>query len=143
MSECDKARRAGTNRVLRFLASGGANTLVTWAVYSLLLLILPYRWSYTIAYALGIGLAYVLYRYYVFGRSGGRSAPLWVALIYLLQYLLGLALVSLWVQILEAPVILAPLFAVAVSLPLTYTLNRWVFRLREHAGAEASQDPTP
>jgi putative flippase GtrA len=117
--------------VLRFLASGAANTLITWAVYAALLLVLPYRWSYTLAYALGIGLAYLLYRYYVFGRSGGRLGPLWVALIYLLQYLLGLALVSFWVQVLLAPIVLAPLFAVAVSLPLTYGLNRWVFRTRE------------
>lgn len=121
--------------VLRFLASGAVNTLLTWAVYALLLLVLPYRWSYTIAYALGIGLAYLLYRYYVFGRSGGRAGPLWVALIYLLQYLLGLGLVSLWVQVLAAPVVLAPLFAVAVSLPLTYLLNRWVFRARPPGGA--------
>jgi putative flippase GtrA len=122
--------------VLRFLASGAANTLVTWAVYAALLLVLPYRWSYTIAYALGIGLAYVLYRYYVFNQSGGRLGPVWVTMIYLLQYLLGLALVSFWVGVLTAPPVLAPLFAVAVSLPLTYLLNRWVFRTRGADGAE-------
>lgn len=125
--------------VLRFLASGAVNTLVTWAVYAALLLVLPYRLSYTIAYALGIAIAYLLYRYYVFNRSGGRLGPLWVAAIYLLQYLLGLALVSFWVQVLAAPVVLAPLFAVAVSLPLTYLLNRWVFRTR---GAQ-SREPNP
>ena len=135
MSENGTAHGQGMGSVVRFLASGGVNTLLTWGVYYLLLNILSYRWSYTVAYALGIALAYVLYRFYVFRRSGGRAAPLWVALIYLLQYLMGLALVSLWVQLLGAPVALAPLFAVAVSLPLTYLLNRWVFRPRSHAGA--------
>ena len=48
----------------------------------------------------GIVLAYVLYRYFVFGHSGGRYGPVWVALIYLGQYLLGLALVSFWVEVL-------------------------------------------
>ena len=129
--------------IVRFLASGGVNTLVTWAVYYLLLNIFSYRWSYTIAYALGIALAYFLYRFYVFRRPGGRAAPLWVGLIYLLQYLLGLALVSLWVQVLGAPVALAPLFAVALSLPLTYLLNRWVFRPREHAGAANARPSRP
>lgn len=122
---------------LKFMASGAFNTLATYALYVVLLSFLPYRWSYTIAYASGIGLAYVLYRYYVFGRSGGRYGPLWVALIYLLQYLVGLALVSLWVQVFGAPELWAPIFAVAVSMPLTFVLNRWVFRSAGGAAASA------
>jgi len=137
------ALQARGKSVLRFLASGAVNTLLTWAVYAALLQVLPYRWSYTVAYALGIVLAYLLYRYYVFGRSGGRTGPVWVALIYLLQYLLGLGLVSFWVQVLAAPVVLAPLFAVAVSLPLTYLLNRWVFRRRPDAEAPSCHSPLP
>jgi putative flippase GtrA len=61
-------------------------------------------------------------------------------LIYLLQYLLGLALVSLWVQVFEAPALWAPVFAVAVSMPLTYVLNRWVFRFQGGAAVEAASN---
>lgn len=114
--------------VLRFIASGAFNTLVTYLVYLALLAVLPYRWSYTAAYALGIVLAYFLYRHFVFAREAVRYGPLWVALIYLLQYLLGLALVDVWVRLLHAPAVLAPAFAVLVSLPLTFLLNRRVFR---------------
>lgn len=114
--------------VLKFLASGAFNTGATYLVYLALLPVLPYRWSYTISYLLGIAMAYMLYRYFVFGTSAGRFGPVWVTLIYLLQYLAGLALVSFWVQGLQAPSILAPAFAVAVTLPLTYVLNRRVFR---------------
>ena len=115
---------------LKFIASGAFNTLLTYAAYLALLPLLPYRWSYTASYALGIVLAYVLYRYFVFGRSGGRYGPFWVALIYLGQYLLGLALVSLWVEILDAPQRWAPAFSIAVLIPVSYVLNRWVFRPR-------------
>lgn len=119
--------------LLKFIASGAFNTLATYLLYLALLPLLPYRWSYTISYIAGIALAYVLYRYVVFGGSGGRYGPLWVALIYLLQYLLGLALVSFWVQILEGPPVWAPAFAVAVATPLSYILNRSVFRDKNHA----------
>jgi putative flippase GtrA len=112
----------------RFLTSGAFNTLATYVLYLALLPVLPYRWSYTIAYATGIVLAYLLYRYLVFGSSGGRYGPLWVALIYFFQYLLGLALVSFWVQVLGAPALWAPAFAIAIATPLSYLLNRWVFR---------------
>lgn len=126
---------------LKFLASGAFNTLVTYLAYLALLVVLPYRWSYTIAYVLGIALAYVLYRYFVFGRSAGPYGPVWVALVYLLQYVLGLGLVSLWGQVLGGPVFWAPAFAIAVSLPLTFALNRWVFRGR-HKKSDAGAAST-
>jgi putative flippase GtrA len=95
---------------------------------------MPYRWSYSLSYATGILLAYLLYRHVVFGNSGGRYGPLWVALIYLGQYLLGLGLVSLWVETLRAPASWAPAFSIAILVPISYVLNRWVFRpRREHA----------
>jgi putative flippase GtrA len=112
---------------VRFLGSGGFNTLVTWLLYLALLRRLPYAASFTIAFACGIALAYVLNRYVVFREGGGAAAPLWVALIYFGQYLANLGLVSLWVEALDLPVALAPLFAVAATLPLTFLLNRIVF----------------
>lgn len=122
---------AASSPLLKFIASGVFNTLATYLVYLVLLRVLPYWWSYTIAYLSGIALAYVLYRYVVFRRTGGRSGPLWVVLIYLLQYFLGLGLVSFWIRILQAPEFWAPAFAVAVATPLSYGLNRWVFRDRQ------------
>lgn len=113
---------------LKFLASGAMNTLASYVLYLVLLSFLPYRWSYTISYLLGIALAYVLYRYFVFGRAARSYGVLWVVLIYLLQYLLGLGLVSFWVQLLGGTDIWAPVFAAAVSMPIAYLLNRWVFR---------------
>ena len=123
---------------LKFVASGAFNTLASYGAYLALLPFLPYRWSYTLSYALGIVLAYVLYRYFVFGHSGGRYGPLWVGLIYLGQYLLGLALVSLWVEVLGAAPLWAPAFSIAILVPVSYALNRWVFRPR--AGAAGGGD---
>ncbi len=112
----------------RFLASGAFNTLASYGVYLVLLQIWPYWISYTIAFASGIVLAYLLNRYFVFRASGGRYGPVLVLLIYIGQFVLGLVLVSAWVQWIGGPVALAPLFSVALSLPLTFILNRKVFR---------------
>ena len=119
------------NSLLRFLASGAANTLASYALYLLLLRFIPYQWAYSLAYAAGVALAYVLYRYYVFKASGGKLGPMLVVMIYCLQYCLGLGLVSIWGQWLGLPVVFAPVFAIALSMPVTYVLNRSVFRHRE------------
>lgn len=125
----DPADLAGLGRTaLRFGLSGGLNTVLTWGLYGLLLRWLPYGWSYSLAFAAGIALAYALGRYLVFRRPGVRGGPLWVALIYLGQYLLGLALVQVWVAWWQAPALWAPLFATALSLPLNFLLQRQVFR---------------
>jgi putative flippase GtrA len=119
-----------TRSFARFVASGVFNTLATYLVYLALLRVLPYHWSYTLAYAAGIVLAYALYRFFVFQRSGGRTAPLWVVGIHGVQYLLGLALVSLWCVGLDLPPPWAPAFALAFQVPLTFLASRWVFRDR-------------
>ncbi|TWO67916.1 GtrA family protein [Caenimonas sedimenti] len=123
---------------IRFVASGVFNTAFTYLVYLGLLRVLPYHWSYTLSYASGIVLAYALYRFFVFRRSGGRTAPLWVVAIHGAQYLLGLALVSLWCQVLELPAEWAPAFALAIQVPLTFLASRWVFRDRAPAGSGGS-----
>jgi putative flippase GtrA len=112
---------------IRFLASGAFNTLATYAAYIGLLNVFSYRWSYTISYAAGIALAYVLSRYVVFKQSGGRFGVVWLALIYVLQYAAGIVLVHIWVEELDAQPVFAPAFAIAISMPITYLLSRLVF----------------
>jgi len=114
----------------RFLASGMLNTLASYALYLLLLYFMAYDWAYSISWLVGIGVSYGLQRYYVFRQTGGRFGLLWVCAIYLAQYLLGLALVALWVRGWGLPQIWAPAFAIMVSFPLTYLASRRVFRAR-------------
>lgn len=111
----------------RFLISGASTTGVSLIVYWVLLRYFPYQWSYTLGYISGIGVAYLLYRYFVFKKSAGKFGLLWVSLVYLLQYLLGLGLVSIWVKVWLAPEFLAPIFSVIVSVPITFLLNRFIF----------------
>lgn len=115
--------------LLRFLVAGGANTLITYAVYLAALWWLGWSYvsSYSLAYALGMALAYAFNRHFVFKAHRGWWSVLLMPAIYASQYLLGLLLVWLWVSQLGGWPELAPLVAIAGSLPLTFLLSRWVF----------------
>lgn len=112
---------------LRYLAAGGANTLVTWALYLGLLQVLDYRLAYVLAFVAGIGLSFVLLRHLVFARPGKRHSLAWLAASQVLQLGLGLAVVQVWVGWLHAPAWLAPLAAIAVCVPLMFFIQRWIF----------------
>lgn len=111
----------------RFLVSGAFNTLLTYALYLLLLAPLGHRWAYTAVFAAGIALAYGLNRVFVFRAHAGWRSALAMPLIYGLQYALGLAVVALWVEWLGWPAVVAPLAAIALTLPVTYGLSRLAF----------------
>lgn len=121
----------------RFVLSGAFNTAVTYALYLGLLAVFPYWFSYSAAYASGILLAYYLSRHFVFGTSPSGARLLAFPLVYVVQYLLGLALAFLWVDVLHMPATLAPLAALTVTLPVTFVLTRWVF----HGGAARASRP--
>lgn len=48
-------------------------------------------------------------------------------LVYVAQYALGIFIIWFWVKKLLLPEYLAPLAAIAISLPLTYMLTKLVF----------------
>lgn len=116
-----------SNVFSRFLLSGGFNTAVTYLLYILLLFILPYKISYTIAFVTGIALAYILNCWFVFRTTVNQHTLLWFPIIYLIQYLIGIAMVALWVDILNWTPLIAPIAAISVTVPLMFILTQWLF----------------
>lgn len=119
---------------IRFLLSGGFNTAVTYALYLVLLQFFPYWLSYTLTFAFGIGLAYALSRYFVFGLPQAGKRIFLFPLVYLGQYLAGLLIAFVWVDVLLWHPSLAPLASMTVTIPITYILTKWVFNASEEAG---------
>lgn len=111
-------------RGARFLAFGLLNTLVTYAIYWVLVAWMHPQAAYALVFALGIGIAYVGNAAWVF-RSRLRWSTLfpYVAL-YLGQYLANAAAV----HVLTQEVHLGPRVALALSLavvtPLSFLLNQ-------------------
>ncbi len=113
---------------LRFLIAGAVNTATTYAVYLALLLWLHYTLAYTIAYVAGIALAYWLSTWYVFKVRRSKRGMLLFPLVYVIQYLVGVATLQLAVKILSIPQQYALLVSIAVTVPITFVLSRLVLK---------------
>jgi putative flippase GtrA len=111
----------------RFLVSGGFNTALTYGIYLILLLVLPYKSSYTISYLTGILLAYILNRFFVFRSHRGLQSALLLPLIYGIQYILSMLILWCWVEKFGLNEKVAPLAAIALTLPITFIFSRLAF----------------
>lgn len=112
---------------LRFLLAGGLNTAVTYAIYLGLLKFTSYQISYAIAFVGGIVISYVLGRVFVFKSHQGLRSAIMLPLVYLIQYVIGAAVVWAWVSLLHQQPALAPAISIMATLPLTYFLSKLAF----------------
>jgi putative flippase GtrA len=114
-------------RFFRFILSCGLNTAITYGIYLLLLQQTSYQISYTIAYVSGIAISYLLNRVFVFREHRGLRSLLLFPLVYVTQYGFGMLILWLWIDMAGLNDKIAPLVVVAMTLPLTYVLSRFVF----------------
>lgn len=130
-----KPAKAGTQPLgkmagefFRFLVMGGANTIVAYAIYLLLLNWMRYEFAYTIGYAIGIAMAYVLSSRFVFRQPFRRRSAARFPLVYVAQFLVSFVLLRIAVEWLRVPEWLALGFAVVATIPVTFVLSRWIIR---------------
>lgn len=119
--------RFSENRAVRFLFSGGLNTITTYAIYLLLLNRFSYQQSYTVAFIAGILMSYFANRFFVFKAHQGIKTVLLFPLVYLLQYLIGLIVLWLWIDFFDLSPQFGPLITILVSLPVTYVVSKVFF----------------
>jgi putative flippase GtrA len=110
----------------RFLIAGGFNTALGYALYLLFNLYVDYRAAYSISFACGVLVSYLLNSLYVFrvGLAWKRLA-LYPA-VYVVQYLAGVLTIWLLVARLRVAEAYAPLAAIVVTLPLTFLVSRYL-----------------
>jgi putative flippase GtrA len=125
----DKLRQLiGNTEAIRFLLVGGLNTGVTFVLFLALCWVMPAPAAYTATYIAGIALSYVLNSLFVFGTDLSLRTALRFPLVYLVQYLYGLAVVSALTGWLRVPNAAAIAVVIVTSLPLTYVLSRMALR---------------
>jgi putative flippase GtrA len=115
-----------SHEFVRFLFVGFANTAITYVIYVVLALVVPYAVAYTITTALGIFISYILNARFVFRRKLSLVAALQYPIVYLTQYVLGLLLLYLLVEKADMSKFLAPIVIVAATVPVTFVLSRFV-----------------
>ncbi|WP_213601089.1 GtrA family protein [Pseudoxanthomonas japonensis] len=109
---------------VRFLIGGGANTLLSYVLYWVLLLWMPYAWAYTISYALAILSGFAISTWFVFRASWSWLNLAAFPLVHVANYLASLFVVWMAVEILKVPKAIAPLIATVVVLPMNFILTR-------------------
>lgn len=115
-------------QVRRFLGVGAVNTVLTFIIYEVLVLITSYRVAYTISFVAGVCFATVAQSIIVF-RARLRFWPVvrFVA-FYLASYLVGIEVLTFLVERLGIAPALAPFLLVMIMLPLNFLGSRLAFR---------------
>jgi putative flippase GtrA len=120
-----------SSEFLRYLIVGGTNTAITYGLYLLLLLVMPYSAAYTVEYLLGIAISYYLNSRFVFHQPLHWKKAFQFPLVYIVQYMSGIALLSLSVEVLHINAEIAPLLVIAFTIPLTFVLSRLIIKGRQ------------
>ncbi len=112
----------------RFVMVGGINTILSYAIYLLLLSIASYITAYSISFVVGIVSGYALNTLLVFKQPWSLKKLFQYPLVYLAQYLVGIVLLSILVDYLNINERLAPLIIVVLLLPLTFVLSKKIIK---------------
>lgn len=112
----------------RFVAIGAVNTLLTYFFYIILLVFVSYQISYSITYIFGIYLSYYLNTRFVFNQKASITKAVQYPLVYLAQYLLGLLLLYILVEIMEINKLIAPILSIIVTIPVVFLLSRIIIK---------------
>ena len=127
----------------RFLLAGALNTAATYAVYLLLLSVLGYTLAYSLAFILGILIAYAMNSRYVFRVATSLRTFALFPLVYAAQYLVGVAALRIAVVEFGVAQKYALIASIAVTVPMTFLLNRLLLKRGSDLAPERGQTPRP
>jgi putative flippase GtrA len=113
---------------IKFLAVGGANTAITYAIYLLLLDRLGYTVSYAIAYVSGIVISYLGHTLFSFNDTLKLKSFLQYPAVYAVQFLSAWVIIYVLINALGVAATWAPLFAIVLTLPLTFIMSKWIIK---------------
>lgn len=111
----------------RFLCGGAVNTAATYALFVGLSFALTSQVAYTISYIAGIGFSYLINTFLVFRARASLRSAIQFPVVYLVQYILGLIVLTLLTRM-ELDSRLAMLLVITLNVPVTYVLTRFVIK---------------
>ena len=117
-------------RFARYILFGVLNTALTYIIYILLLQFASYQFAYTITFVCGIFTSYLFNARFVFSARLSVRAGFQFAFSYFIQYLVGLGLLFLFVEVLMIRKTLAPFLLLILIVPSNYMINRHVIARR-------------
>jgi putative flippase GtrA len=112
----------------RFLVAGGVNTAFSFSLYFLFNQFVHYQLAYWLAFVGGILFSFWLNSRWVFRAAMNWKTFLAFPLVYLFQYGFGAAMLHILVEILGMSEWWSPLLVIALSVPVTFVLSRFVLK---------------
>jgi len=119
-----------------FMMVGAVNTGLTYALYALFLFLTPYKLSYSLAYVCGIIISYYLNSQFVFKQPVTLAKFLKYPVVYIVQYLLGIFILYICVDLLAISKWLAPIVVIVISLPVTFGLSKMIIKGQANVDTE-------
>lgn len=113
---------------VKYLLSGGFNTLVTYLLYLLLLNVMNYNFSYSISYVAGILLSYYLNSVFVFQEKISLRKFIKYPIVYVVQYLINLLLLNILIEYAGLSSKIVPIIAIVVTIPITFVLTKFIIK---------------
>jgi putative flippase GtrA len=120
----NEARRTLSRQAARFVIVGILNTAGTLLLYEALLLWIPYPVAYTVSFAVGLVVALFGNARFALGVDITVKRGLRFVAVYLVNYVAGLGFVALLVDVVGVPASLAPLGALAFTVPIGFLGTR-------------------
>lgn len=113
---------------LKFLISGGINTIATYGLYLLFLIVMEYKAAYSLSYIIGILFSYLLNTIFVFKEKVSLMKFIKFPVVYLVQYLINLGILLLLVEYINLPAEIVPIIVIFTTLPITYVLSKHIIK---------------
>jgi putative flippase GtrA len=107
-----------------FVGIGAVNTILSIALFEVLILFLPYWIAYLIPFPLGIAFSLYANATFVFGRGLKTTSAVSFVLVYLASYAIGYVFVVIMVEVVGLPPAFAPFAALAIVTPINFVGSR-------------------
>ena len=121
----DNEPRRGV-RLLRFIAAGAFNTVISIGFYQAALFIMGHLPAYVLAYAVGVAVAYYLYARHVFAAQTSVRGFVLFAAFYGASALLGGMINAGLIEALGWHARLAIFVTIVLMLPVNFFGSRWL-----------------
>jgi Predicted membrane protein len=112
----------------RYVFFGGVNTVLTYLIYLVCLRFISYRAAYSVTFGCGIIISYFFNAQFVFKKELRMTKALQFCFVYLMQYFVGLGLLSILVEVVHLSKLIAPVLLIFLIVPTNYALNRRVLK---------------
>lgn len=129
-----------SGEVFRFIVVGAVNTIITYLIYLFFLSYFSYNFSYTLSFVLGILISYTLNTHFVFKEKWAWKKLIQFPLVYIVQYLASLILLSILIESLSIDARFAPLAVIMLVLPITFVISKWVVKGGKQETVAKSKD---